>query len=284
MKFVLEGEELAEATRPLEATFFDAEFAIVAFMTDKKIVKKLVPKPLKPAEMPLATAFIARYPRTSFGSVYNEAAVFLNVEYGGEQGSYCLSMPVTEDMALILGREIYGFPKKIAEEISLEVTGKGLKGRCVRHGVDIINLSMPFEKEVDQQELLKTIASFTPNAPVPEKWDVVNFLFKYFPAANGSGFEYKPRLVKQVTTLEALSKIKMASKFQLTLKSSNRDFLGDIPVKNPIFGCYAVYNTVMHLGEVLTDVEGEQFAPYAFSKIDFFTEQKELKPEAKLSS
>lgn len=284
MKFILEGEELTEASQPLHAKFFDAEFAIVAFMTDRKTMKKLIPTPLKPAEMPIATAFIARYPRTNFGSVYNEAAVFFNVQYAGEEGSYCLMMHVTEDMALILGRELFGYPKKIAEEISLDVTSDGLKGKCVRRGVEVISISMDFEREVDLQELLKTLSSFRPNAPVPEKWDVTNFLFKFFPAANGSGFEYKPKLVKQTTTLEAISKIKLTSKFELTLKSSNRDFIGDIPVKNPIFGCYGVYNTIMHPGTVIAEVDEVQLMPYAFSKVDFFTEQRELKPEARLPS
>jgi len=282
MKFVLEDEALAKTILHVEGQFFDAKIALIAFMTDRKIMKKLIPKPLKPAQMPIATAFIAEYPRTNFGSVYNEAALSLNVEYDGIPGSYCLLMPVTEDMALILGREFLGFPKKIADKISLEETDTGIEGRCVRHDVELINLTMPYEKEVTEEEFLNILHSFTPDAPMPEAFEAVNYLFKYFGSTTGTGFEYKPRLIKQVTTLRALSKIKMSSKFEFKLKSSDRDFLGEIPVKSPIMGSYGIYNMTMHAGEVLTEVNETEFLPYAFSKIDFMPEAEELKPEVKM--
>ena len=282
MKFVLEGETLTKAMIPTEGQFFDAKIALLAFMTNRKIMKKLIPKPLKPAPMPAATVFIAIYPRTNFGSVYNEAALSLNVEYDGVPGSYCLLMPVTEDMALILGREFFGFPKKIAEKISLEETDSGIEGSCVRHGVELINLTMPYEREVDEEEFLNIFHSFTPDAPMPEAFEAVNYLFKYFGNSTGSGFEYKPRLIKQVTTLRALSKIKITSKFDLKLQSSDCDFLGEIPVKSPILGAYGIYNMTMHHGEVLTEVDEAEFTPYAFSKIDFMAEVEALKPEAEM--
>ena len=71
----------------------------------------MVPRPLPPAAEPLAQAIVARYPRTNFGVAYNEAAVFVPVTHKGETGAYCLTMPVYDDMAMIGGREQFGFPK-----------------------------------------------------------------------------------------------------------------------------------------------------------------------------
>lgn len=272
MKFVLDDESLKKVTHVVEGLFFDAKIAIGGFTTDRKLLKKIIPKPLKPAPMPIATVFIATYPRTNFGSVYNEAALSLNVEYDGVPGSYCLSMPVTEDMALILGREFFGYPKKLAEKISLEETGTGIKGSCVRRDVELINLTIPYEKEVDETEFLKMLHSFTPDTPMPEAFEDVNYLFKYFASSTSSGFEYKPILIKQVTTLRALSTIKISSKFDLKLTSSDRDFLGEIPVKSPILGSYGTFNMTMHPAELLTEVDENEFMPYAFSKIDFWME------------
>ncbi|NVM27904.1 MAG: acetoacetate decarboxylase family protein [Candidatus Helarchaeota archaeon] len=282
MKFVLDDKDFAKLTSvegPLEGKFFDAEIVLVSFLTDRKTIKRIIPRPLKPASPPTATAFVAKYPKTNFECVYNEAALSLNVEYKGEPGSYCLSMPVTDDMAMIGGREIYGFPKKIAEKISLDATETGVNGSCVRRGTELINLSMDFEQEVDKEDLLKLL---NPGGPKSETWEAVNYLFKYFIAPDGSGFDYKPRLVRQVSSISPVKKIKLSSKFELNLKSSNRDFLGEIPVKSPIMGAYGFFNMTMHLGKVVAEVDEFSFMPYAFSKVDFvISEDKELTPEAK---
>ena len=71
--------------------------------------------PLKPAEYPVAMAFVANYPKTNFDVTYQESALFLRATYEGEEGNYCLAMPVTNDMAMVGGREFYGFPKKMAD-------------------------------------------------------------------------------------------------------------------------------------------------------------------------
>jgi acetoacetate decarboxylase len=58
---------------------------------------------------------------------YLESALFLQAEFNGEIGDYCLSMPVTNDMALILGREIFGYPKKIGQ-IGFNRRGQDVEG------------------------------------------------------------------------------------------------------------------------------------------------------------
>jgi acetoacetate decarboxylase len=69
---------------------------------------------------------VANYPRTNFGVSYLESALFLRAEFDGEEGNYCLAMPVTNDMALILGREVFGYPKKMAN-IQFRRQGKEIK-------------------------------------------------------------------------------------------------------------------------------------------------------------
>jgi acetoacetate decarboxylase len=43
-------------------------------------------------------------------------------------------MPVTRDNAMWGGREIYGFPKKLAETIQVTRKGKTVTGTCIRRG------------------------------------------------------------------------------------------------------------------------------------------------------
>ena len=81
------------------------------FTTTMEAVQRLLPPPLEPAETLACTAFVGEYHRTNFIPPYNEAAVFIPCQYKGEVGSYCLAMPVTTDIAMIGGREVYGYPK-----------------------------------------------------------------------------------------------------------------------------------------------------------------------------
>jgi acetoacetate decarboxylase len=271
MRFALDDDEAAKEKKReagMEFVFFDAEMALVFFGTDPEVVKRIVPEPLKPSAMPSAMAFVARYPKTNFGSVYNEAALFVTVEYEGQLGGYCLAMPVTEDMALIGGREIFGFPKKIADQISLEKTENGVQGRCVRRGVELMNLSMPFEEEVEAEKAVEMLGALTAQEP-GEGWKTIAYNFKFFRSPRLTDFDYKPRLVKQVTTFKPSSKIKLSSGFNLKLKSSDSDPLAEIPVKEPVMGLYGIFNNTMHPGEVIAEVEEEQFRRYAFFKQDY---------------
>ena len=271
MRFALDNERVAKVKdrmAGMEFVFYDAEMLWVLFRTDPEVVKQIVPEPLKPSAEPYATAFVAKYPKTNFGSVYNEAALFVTADYGEEMGGYCLSMPVTDDMALIGGRETFGFPKKIAEDISLERTDNGVQGRCVRRGIELMNLSMPFEEEVEPEKAAEMLGALT-GQELGEGWNTISYNFKFFQSPRLTGFDYKPRLVKQVTTFKPLSKIKLSSGFNLKLKSSDTDALGEIPVKEPLMGLYGIFNNTMHPGEVIAEVEEEQFRRYAHFKQDY---------------
>ena len=271
MRFALNDEEVAKAKERMagmEFVFYDAEMLWVLFRTDPEVVKQIVPEPLKPSAEAYATAFVAKYPKTNFGSVYNEAALFVTADYGEEMGGYCLSMPVTDDMALIGGRETFGFPKKIADQISLEKTENGVRGSCVRRGVELMNLSMTFEEEVEAEKAVEMLGALTGQEP-GEGWKTIAYNFKFFQSPRLTGFDYKPRLVKQVTTWKPSGKIKLSSGFNLKLKSSDSDPLGEIPVKEPLMGLYGIFNNTMHPGEVIAEVEEEQFRRYAHFKQDY---------------
>lgn len=126
MGFVKSSEEIvSRLQKPVE--FYDVERLIVAWETRADIVRELLPPPLKPAPMPIAFAYLANMPRTTFGRGYREAGLFVRAEFHGEPGHYCLSIPVTDDMAMALGREAFGLPKKMAQ-IGLRRDGAMVEG------------------------------------------------------------------------------------------------------------------------------------------------------------
>jgi acetoacetate decarboxylase len=121
------------------ADFYDAEMLTVFWETKPEIVARLVPAPLEPADLPIAMAFGAWYPATNFAAVYRETALFIRVKYQGEEGSYCLAMPVTSDMAMAGGREVFGFPKNMAD-IHYSIDGDAVHGWTERRGVRFMEI------------------------------------------------------------------------------------------------------------------------------------------------
>jgi hypothetical protein len=85
--FVKTYQEIMAAIRPTTLDFYGAEMLTIFWETKPEIVAKLLPPPLKPANRPVAMAFVANYPRTNFDLVYKESALFLRALYkwGGGQ-------------------------------------------------------------------------------------------------------------------------------------------------------------------------------------------------------
>ena len=275
MKFKLDDEDLLKLMEGMQAggtgaTFYNAEMTFAIFETDRKIVKKLIPKPLKISAVPLGMVFMAHYPKVSFNETYNEVALFLNVEHEGKMGAYCIAMPLTNDIALILGREVHGFPKKIAEEISLNSKNNEFKGHCIRRGAEILNLSVKFEKDIEINDFIEKIKGLTSQDPSKNEkvWEMANYNFKYFMNPQMTGLDYKPRLIKSISRFNPQGKIKISNDFNLQFNSSERDHLGDIPIKKLIMAFQGIFTFTLEPGEIVAEANELSFMPYAFSKLD----------------
>ena len=121
MSFVKTYEEIL-GNSPPSGDFYDAEMLTLVWETTPEAITKLLPPPLKPAQKPVVLAFVANYPSTNFSLPYKESALLVRASFEGQEGFYCLSMPVTNDMAMAGGREIWGYPKKLAN-IALQREG-----------------------------------------------------------------------------------------------------------------------------------------------------------------
>jgi acetoacetate decarboxylase len=131
------------------AIWINARVLVAELSVDPTEAAKFVPPEMKMTDESKATVFIADYPETTFGSVYREAAVIMHCE--DEKGAfrYCPWMVVDDDTALILGRELLGFPKKMAE-IKLEETNNHVIGTVSRKGVEVMRIEGSVEAEIAQ--------------------------------------------------------------------------------------------------------------------------------------
>ena len=130
------------------AIFFAARVAL-----DERAARRWLPPGVSLATPATATVFAAHFPHTSFGSVYDEAGIFFHVRRRFRDAAFCPWMVVTDDVALTVGRELLGYPKKLAQvRFGL---GDGREGAAVsaeveRRGKVLLRLSGRVGEAVDE--------------------------------------------------------------------------------------------------------------------------------------
>jgi len=117
----------------------NARFLMADVPLDPKEVKRILPWGIKPSDPPIATLFICNYPKTAFTVPYKESAVLIHVRTLLGEGLHCCWMPVDDDTALIYGRELLGFPKKMAD-IVYEEEGDHVSASVTRRGVTVLSM------------------------------------------------------------------------------------------------------------------------------------------------
>lgn len=253
MGFCKTDQELAAYYGLGVRKFFGARMLGVVFQTSQKIVERLLPPPLEPAEAPTGMMFIARYPETNLGPGYREAALFLTCRYEGEQGNYCLSMPIdSEESRIYNGRDIFGFPKKAAS-IHLEEDGDVVSGRVERKGVRFVEI---------EANLAGSMPALPPTGP--------NFLFKAMPRIDlQPGFDGPVLLCRHQTDIQ-MKELRIGSA-EVTLRDSAADPWSEIEPLDVVVAYHLTSDNTMLPGSVLREVDGEAFLPHYFKMTDFFT-------------
>lgn len=241
-------------------TFYDAEILTAYWETKPEIIDRLLPAPLKPAPKPLVHAFVANYPRTNFCPAYKEAALFVLADFNGELGTYCLSMPISDGMAMGLGREIYGFPKKMAE-IELKRASDSVEGKVSRNGIAFFSVKANLNGKYNAEEGQKIITDYYGKGlPI--------YNFKYSKSPDGSGFDLKPRLIAQGVTME--TQVLKIGEFKINFEDSPHDPWAELEVVKMLGCTYAVGTSVLLRGKVLAEVDPSTYVPYSSSKWDWW--------------
>ncbi|MFO1313589.1 MAG: acetoacetate decarboxylase [Burkholderiales bacterium] len=93
--------------------FTNREFFIVTYRTDMEALRAVVPAPLEVVEPIVKFEFIRMPDSTGFGD-FTESGQVIPVRYKGEMGGYVHQMFLNDHPPIAGGREIWGFPKKLA--------------------------------------------------------------------------------------------------------------------------------------------------------------------------
>jgi hypothetical protein len=140
--------------RPL---FLDARFLVYTYASTREAIQEVLPPPLAAGPRPIVSIVVADFPRwfalDEENHPYREAFAIVECEYQGTVGTVCPFIYVgprgddfTEgaDMAMCLGREGTGYPKKLAY-ISIENNGNEWHATVTRRGKRLIDLRATFD-------------------------------------------------------------------------------------------------------------------------------------------
>lgn len=94
--------------------FIDREYVIISYRTDPDALRAVVPEPLEIVDPIVKYEFIRMPDSTGFGD-YTESGQVIPVRFNGENGVYVHAMYLDDDAPIAGGREIWGFPKKLAQ-------------------------------------------------------------------------------------------------------------------------------------------------------------------------
>jgi len=152
--------------------FVDREFMIVTYRTDPAALAAVVPAPLEVAEPVVKFEFIKMPDSTGFGH-YCEAGQVIPVTFEGVSGGYVHAMYLNDHSPIAGGREIWGFPKKLATP-HLAPNKDAMVGTLDYYGLRIATGTMGFKHQaMDHDAVLASLA-----AP--------NFMLKILPHVDGS--------------------------------------------------------------------------------------------------
>ena len=94
--------------------FTNREYFIIQYRTDPEALRRVVPEPLELTEPVVNYEFIRMPDSTGFGD-YTESGQVIPASYQGQTGSFTHQMFLNDHPPIAGGRELWGFPKKLAQ-------------------------------------------------------------------------------------------------------------------------------------------------------------------------
>ena len=216
--------------------FYDREFLIITYRTDPDRLRALVPEPLEITDPIVHYEFIRMPDSTGFGD-YTESGQVIPVTFNGEPGSYTHAMYLDDHPPIAGGRELWGFPKKLAKP-TLEVHTDTLVGTLDYGPVRVATATMGYKhRELDIAEQTRRLAG-------------PNYLLKIVPHVDGS-----PRVCELVRyhLHDIVMKGAWTGPASLQLSPHALAPVADLPVLEIVETRHLVANLTLGLGEVVHD-------------------------------
>src|SRR5580658_6876914 len=210
MGFVKTPEEVARIEKVAShPRFVGSEMLTIDFLTTPEFVASVLPPGLEPATEPLVTAMVGRWRSNCVGD-YAGGAIYLMARHKGIEAPYVLAMYMDADHAIMLGRDVFGEPKKRATS-NLFRRGNAMHGYVERLGVRLIDIKAVLDKDLG-----------------PGTASGANFNIKATPAADATSCE--DDAVVTLAEFDNTLTVRREGRASLVLGSTPHDPLRDIEI------------------------------------------------------
>ena len=216
--------------------FVDRQYFVISYRTDLEALRRVVPEPLEVIGPVVNYEFIRMPDSTGFGD-YTESGQVIPVRYRGEAGSYTHQMFLNDHPPIAAGRELWGFPKKLAQP-TLKVEIDTLVGTLNYGSVRIATGTMGYKHRA------LNLAAETKGLGAP------NFLLKVIPHVDGS-----PRICELVRYYLEEVTVKGAWTGPAALQLSPHALapVAELPVLEVLGAKHLVADLTLGLGTVVHD-------------------------------
>jgi acetoacetate decarboxylase len=231
--------------------FLEGRTLTVSYLTRPEIIRQILPPPLEPATEPLVSVGVGTFGSSNCVGAFAGGWVDVLARYKGIEANYCLAMPMSTDVAIIFGRELFGEPKKQGR-VHLESDGDVMRGGIERHGVNYLSVE----------------ARLTEDVPVngPATSDRFHFMFMH--SADGRGLEFDPVIVH--AHFETKVRVLRRGAGKVIFKPSHHDPLTELEIVE-LRGAIYMEGDVYAKAKRIGTVEAKKFLPYAFQNIDDYS-------------
>lgn len=216
--------------------FINREFFVITYETDPELLESILPPGLELVAPVVKFEFIRMPDSTGFGD-YTESGQVVPVRYKGEEGTFTLAMFLDCHAPIAGGREIWGFPKKLAKP-KLFVEEDTLIGTLDYGSIRIATATMGYKyDEVDKNSVLAAVKQ-----PI--------FLLKNVPGVDG-----KPAINQLTKTYLTDIEVKGAwtGPGSLELHPHALAPISDLPVRKIVSTVHFVTDLTLPYGEVVED-------------------------------
>ena len=216
--------------------FVNREYMIISYRTDPDSLRAVVPAPLEIGDPIVKYEFIRMPDSTGFGD-YTESGQVIPVTLDGIAGGYVHSMYLNDDAPIAGGREIWGFPKKLADP-SLRTEKDTLVGTLDYGSIRVATGTMGYKHNaLDNDVVLKALL-----AP--------NYLLKIIPDVDCT-----PRICELVRYFLTEVTVKGAWSGPAGLELFDHALapVAELPVREVLSATHIVADLTLGLGTVVHD-------------------------------
>ncbi len=221
--------------------FYNREFIIISYRTDPDVLRAVVPEPLEVTSDVVHYEFIRMPDSTGFGD-YTETGQVIPVRFRAadgtvQDGGYVHAMYLDDNSPIAGGREIWGFPKKLAKP---RISHESETIVCTLHygSVLCVSATMGYKhKELDAAPLLESLAR-------------PNFMIKIIPHVDCT-----PRICELVrySCVDVTLKGAWSGPAAIQLFQHSMCDVARLPVREVVGAKHFITDLTLGLGEVVHD-------------------------------